>query len=69
MDHKDLEKLYWIQTNHPEAIRKTVLEGDVEHCQITDSGSRLDLYSADRNHGGDEPHPSQRATGEPDPDI
>ncbi len=44
MDHKDLEKLYWIQTNHPEAIRKTVLEGDVEHCQITDSGSRPGFY-------------------------
>ncbi len=44
MNRKDLEKLNWIRKNHPEAIRKIVLEGDVEHCQITDSGSRPGFY-------------------------
>ena len=44
MNRQDLEKFHWIEANYPETIRKTVLEGDVEHCQITDSGSRPGFY-------------------------
>ena len=44
MNRQDLEKFHWIEANYPETVRKTVLEGDVEHCQITDSGSRPGFY-------------------------
>ena len=40
MDSNDLKHLQELQKEHPDKVKKVVLEGDVEQAQITDSGSR-----------------------------
>lgn len=44
MNKKELQHLKWLQSCHPEAIRKVVIEGDVEKAHIVDSGSRPGFY-------------------------
>lgn len=44
MDKRELEHLRWLQRCHPDAIRKVVIEGDVETAHIVDSGSRPGFY-------------------------
>lgn len=44
MDKRELEHLKRLQRCHPEAIRKVVIEGDVDTARIVDSGSRPGFY-------------------------
>ena len=44
MDSNDLKHLQELQKEHPDKVKKVVLEGDVEQAQITDSGSRPGFF-------------------------